>query len=250
MERGLAILRFFAVSGEATPAAVAEAMGLSRSATYRILGTLKEQGFLEVNSASEKLRLGVKAAELGMAALSRIDVVRLAPTYLQDLAEAASETVFLAVINNDEVVYVYKEEGPRPIRMVSQVGSRRPIHSTALGKAYISALPLEAQLSLINRLDLRRFMPNTITNPATFDEEIALTRERGYAVDNVEVEEGVACVGAPVFDFRGLPVAAISVAGPADRVLPRTVQLGPIVAKTASEISRRLGYLESSREGV
>jgi DNA-binding IclR family transcriptional regulator len=185
-----------------------------------------------------------------MAALSKIDVVRLAPTYLQDLAGAASETVFLAVINNDEVVYVYKEEGPRPIRMVSQVGSRRPLHSTALGKAYISALPFEAQRSLIERLDLRRFMPNTITNPAAFDEEIALTRERGYAVDNVEVEEGVACVGAPVFDFRGLPVASISVAGPADRVFPRAEQLGPVVAKTALEISRRLGYLESARKGV
>lgn len=250
LERGLAILRFFAVTGEATPAAVAEAIGLSRSAAYRILSTLKEQDFLEVNPASEKLRLGVKAAELGMAALSKIDVVRLAPTYLQDLAKAASETVFLAVINNDEVVYVYKEEGPRPIRMVSQVGSRRPLHSTALGKAYISALPLEARRSLVDRLDLRRFMPNTITNPAAFDDEIALTRERGYAVDNVEVEEGVACVGAPVFDFRGLPVAAISVAGPADRVFPRAEQLGPVVAKTASEISRRLGYLESAGKDV
>ena len=231
------------MTGEASPAAVAEAVGLSRSATYRILGTLREQGFLEVNPESEKLRLGLKAAELGMAALSKIDVIRLAPTYLRGLVRAASETVFLAVVNNDEVVYVYKEEWPRPIRMVSQVGSRRPLHCTALGKAYASALPAEARRSLVGRLQMRRFMPNTITDPAALEKEIALTAERGYAIDNVEIEEGVACVGAPVLDFRGLPVAAISVAGPADRVAPQTERLGPIVAETASRISRRLGYL-------
>ncbi len=248
LEKGLAMLSFFARTGEASPVMVAEGLGLSRSAAYRIMNTLREHGFLEANPASEKLRLGMRAAELGMAALSGIDAVRLAPAYLSGLVEAASETVFLAVVNNDEVIYVYREEGPQPVAMVSRIGSRRPLHCTALGKAYMSVLPPEVRRSLVGRLELRRLTPNTITEASALEGEIVLTRERGYAVDNVEVEEGVACVGAPVLGHRGLPVAAISVAGPADRVLPRVEELGPLAAKTASELSRRLGYVEALKE--
>jgi IclR family transcriptional regulator, acetate operon repressor len=242
LEKGLAVLAFFARAGEASPAAVARYVGLSRSATYRILDTLKDQDFLEVNPSSEMLRLGFRAAEIGMTALSGIDVVRLAPSYLPALVEAASETVFLAVVNDDEVVYVYREDGPRPVAMVSRIGSRRPLHCTALGKAYLSVLPRAERRALIGRLDLGRFMPRTITSIAGLEDEIEATKERGYAVDSVEVEEGVACVGAPVLDHIGRPVAAISIAGPTERVLPRTAALGRLVADAAVTLSRRLGY--------
>ena len=242
LEKGLAVLALFGRTGEASAAEVAEAVGLSRSAAYRILETLRDQNFLEVNPASERLRLGFRAAELGMAALSGIDVVRLAPAYLPALVEAASETVFVAVVNDDEVVYVYKEVGPRPLAMVSQIGSRRPLHCTALGKAYLSALPPEESRALLGRLELRRFTPRTITDLAALEDEVLATRERGYAVDAVEVEEGVACVGAPVVDHGGRPVAAVSVAGPADRVSPRTEELGRLVYEAAAALSRRLGY--------
>lgn len=242
LEKGLAVLAFFGRVGEASAADVAEALGLSRSATYRILDTLKNHDFLEVTPALERLRLGFKAAELGMSALSGIDAVRLAPTYLPALVRAASETVFLAVVNEDEVVYVYKEDGPRSVAMVSQIGSRRPLHCTALGKAYMSALPPEERRALIERLDLRKFTPRTLTDPAVLEAEVRAAGERGYAIDEVEVEEGVACVGAPVLDHAGLPVAAISVAGPAERVLPKVAEAGRLVSETAASISRRLGY--------
>lgn len=247
LERGLAILEFFAATGEASAIMVAEALGLSRSTTYRILDRLEELGYLEINPASERFRLGIKAAELGMAALSGIDAVRLAPSYLQGLARAAEETAFLAVVDDDSIVYVYKEEGPQPVTMSSQIGSRRPLYCTGLGKAYMSVLPEDERALLIKRLELRTLTPNTITNPAALEAELARTKERGYAIDNVEVEEGVACFAAPVLDYRGLPVAAMSVAGPADRVLSKGERLGPLVARTAKGMSRRLGYVESLR---
>jgi DNA-binding IclR family transcriptional regulator len=242
LERGLAVLRYFAATGEASAAMVSEALGLSRSATYRILNTLQECRFLEHNPASGRLRLGVGAAELGVVALSEVDVVRLAPSYLHDLVEATLETVFLAVMDDGAMVYIHKEEGPQAIKMSSRLGSRRPLHCTSLGKAYMSALPHDARRSLVRRLDLRRYTANTITDAATLEAELALTEERGYAVDRVEVEEGVGCVGAPVRDYRGLPVAAVSVAGPAERLLPEEERVGPLVRETGRAISRRLGY--------
>lgn len=245
LERGLAILEFFAATGEASASMVSEALGLSRSATYRLLDTLREHGYLEINPATERFRLGMRAAELGMAAVAGMDAVRLAPAYLQDLVRATEETAFLAVVHDDEVVYVYREEGPQPVTMSSRIGSRRPLHCTALGKAYMSALPDDVRRSLVGRLDLRRLTDNTITDAPALEAELARTRERGYAVDNVEVEEGVACFAAPVLDYRGLPVAAISVAGPADRILSKGEKLGPLVAETAGVLSRRLGHVRS-----
>jgi DNA-binding IclR family transcriptional regulator len=156
--------------------------------------------------------------------------------------------VFLAVVDDDAVVYVYKEEGPQAIRMSSRLGSRRPLHCTALGKAYVSALPDEVRPSFIKGLRLRRFTDNTVTDTDALEAEIAVAKERGYAADRVEVEEGVACFGAPLLDHRGLPVAAISVAGPAERLLPKEDEVGPLVAKTALAMSRRLGYVEPSAE--
>lgn len=246
LERGLSVLEYFARVGEAAASDAVATLGISRSATYRILDTLQRRGYLEINPASEKLRLGMRTAELGMAAVSGIDAVRLAPPYLHGLVEKTLETVFLAVMDNSTMVYVYREEGPQAVKMSSRIGSRRPLHCTALGKAYMSALSDEARRPLISELDLRRFTANTITDAAALEAEVLATRERGYGVDRVEVEEGVACFGAPVRDHRGLPVAAISVAGPADRILPREGEVGPLVAETALEISRRLGYVDLS----
>jgi IclR family acetate operon transcriptional repressor len=226
LERGLSVLEFFAGAGEAAASEAVAALGISRSAAYRILGTLQRRGYLEINPASEKLRLGVRTAELGMAAVSGVDAVRLAPPYLHELVGNTLETVFLAVRDGGAVVYVYKEEGPQAIKMSSRLGSRRPLYCTALGKAYLSALSAKARRVLI---------------------EVLATRERGYGIDRVEIEEGVACFGAPVCDHLGSPVAAISVAGPADRVLPREDEIGPLVVETALAISRRLGYVDSSR---
>ena len=90
LEKGLAILEFLAASSGASVAAIADALGLSRSATYRILDTLREGGFVEPQPGSDKLRLGMKAAELGMSAIAGIDVIRIAPTYLQDLVALTS----------------------------------------------------------------------------------------------------------------------------------------------------------------
>ncbi len=249
LERGLSTLEFLARARESSAAEVVGALGLSRSAAYRILDTLRDRGYLELSPASGKYRLGTKAAELGMAALLGVDAVRLAPPYLRELARETEETVFLGVMDEGAVVYVYKEDGPGAVTMSSNLGSRRPLHCTALVKAILSALPDEERRTLVAGLDLRRFTPNTITDGAALEEEIGRTRERGYAIDNVEVEEGVACFAAPVLDHRNVPVAAVSAAGPAGRILLKGERVGPLVRGTASALSRRLGHVDTSVEG-
>jgi DNA-binding IclR family transcriptional regulator len=242
LERGLRLLQFFAAAGEATPAEAAKATGLSRSATYRIADRLRGWGFLEANPATEALRLGSEAVRLGMAALTSLEVTRLAPPHLRRLADQTKETVNLAVVDGDEVVYIDKEEGTLAVKMSAQLGSRRPLHCTALGKAYLAALAPEELEARLAGLELARFTAATITDPAALGAELERVRRRGWAVDDEEVEEGVYCLGAAVRDHRRLAVAAISVAGPAYRLRARADQLGSQVAETAAAISRRLGH--------
>jgi DNA-binding IclR family transcriptional regulator len=242
LERGLRLLQFFAAAGEATPAEAAKATGLSRSATYRIADRLRGWGFLEANPATEALRLGSEAVRLGMAALASLEVTRLAPPHLRRLADQTKETVNLAVVDGDEVVYIDKEEGTLAVKMSAQLGSRRPLHCTALGKAYLAALPPGELAARLAGLELARHTPATITDPAALAAELERVRRRGWAVDDEEVEEGVYCLGAAVRDHRRLAVAAISVAGPAYRVRAKATQTGALVAETAAAISRRLGH--------
>lgn len=248
LQRGLSILQFIAAAGEATPATVAAGLNTSRSTTYRIIETLRATGFLDTDSRTGRLRLGVKAIELGMAALADVDVINVAPPYLRDLAASTLETVFLAVPNNDEMVYVLKEEGSLPVRMNCKLGSRRPLHSTALGKAYMSALPDEERPVLISRLNLVRFTANTITDPHRLEADLVASRARGFAFDDVEGEEGVSCLAAPVRDYTGLPIAAISVSGPTERITSQTSEIGGRVAEAAASLSRRLGYVWRNQE--
>ena len=242
LERGLLLLQFFAAAGEATPAEAAKATGLSRSATYRIADRLRGSGFLELNPATEALRLGSEAVRLGMAALADLEVTRVAPPHLRILADRTRETVNLAIVDGNAVVYIHKEEGTVAVKMTAQLGSRRPLHCTALGKAYLAALPVQELEARLAGLELTRFTASTITDLAALEAELGRVRERGWAADTEEVEEGVYCLGAAVRDHRQLPVAAISGAGPAYRLRPRVDRVGRLVAATAAAISRRLGH--------
>jgi IclR family acetate operon transcriptional repressor len=241
LERGLRLLQFFAAAGEATPADAAKATGLSRSATYRIADRLRGWGFLELNPATEALRLGSESVRLGIAALASLEVTRVAPPHLRRLADRTQETVNLAVLDGHAIVYIHKEEGTLAVKMTAQLGARRPLHCTALGKAYLAALPPQELDGLLAGLELTRFTAATITDPAALGAELDRIRERGYAIDEEEVEEGVYCLGAAVMDHRQLPVAAISVAGPAYRVRAKADRVGALVAETSAAISRRLG---------
>jgi IclR family transcriptional regulator, acetate operon repressor len=243
LERGLAILQFFKSVPEASVAEVATALDLSRSTTYRIAERLRDLGFLETNSTTARWRLGRETVQLGVAALQSTDLMRIAPQILLSLLEGTREAVNLAVFDTDSMVLVYREQGPQSVTISSRLGSRRPMHASGLGKAYLAALRPEERHSLIERLDLKRFTPETVVNKAAFERGLIEIQKRGFADDRREFEQTLACCAAAVFDHRAVPVAAISVSGPADRILAKFDRVGAEVATAARAISERLGYI-------
>jgi DNA-binding IclR family transcriptional regulator len=129
------------------------------------------------------------------------------------------------------------------VRVPSSVGQRNPAHCTAVGKALLAHLPQNDLDALIRSRGLKAHTRNTITSPALLKRELRAIRERGYAIDDEEIEEGLRCVGAPVRDHSGRVVASMSIAGPAFRVTRgKATALGRLAMKIADELSAELGY--------
>jgi IclR family transcriptional regulator, KDG regulon repressor len=217
-------------------------VGLSKSTVHRLVATLVEVGWLERNPTLDKYRLGLKLFELGSAVAARLEVRECALPLMHDLVQRVGETVHLAILDGDHVVYVAKVESQQAIRLFTQVGGNGPAHCTGVGKVLLAHAPA-AVVEQVIAAGLPQFTPHTITEPAALRAHLAEAQRRGYALNLEESELGLVSVAAPVRDHSGAVVAGLSVAGPSQR-LPAGKLPGLIArtVETAEEISRRMGY--------
>jgi len=221
---------------------IAQALDLPKSTAAGLILTLDQNGYLEQNSATRKYRLGYKLAERAGLLLSQFDLRQMAAPALDSLRNRCNESINLAVRDGAYVVYIARLDGTSMLGMRSEIGKRELIHSTALGKAILSTLPESELQDFIARTKFVPVTPRTIVSPAAFLSELQKTRQRGFAIDDEENELGGRCVAAPIFDYRGSTVAAVSISVPIQR-FPRDMidTYGLWVKATASEISRKLG---------
>jgi IclR family acetate operon transcriptional repressor len=235
--------------GGASLAELAAEVPMAKSSTLRYLTTLVELGVARRDEAG-RFRLGLRLAELAGGLLENDDLRSVAEPLLHDLLAASGETVHLGVASGAEVVYIGKVESRHSVRLVSRIGSRVPVHCSAMGKAILAELGDEERAPLLDSLPKRT--ASTITSPTALGAELERIRKRGFSIDDEENEAGVRCVGAAVTAADGEPLGAISVSGPAARLtLERAGELGPQVIETANEIARRLGHRATSNgEGV
>lgn len=227
---------------EMTLSEIAAQSGGHPSTTYRLLVTLERYGFINRDQRTGRFGLGLCLAELGHLALQRIELRGLARPVLVRLMEATGETIHLMLLDGDTGIYVDRVEGPQRVRVASSLGTRQLLHCSAVGKAVLSFLDADA-LVRICASGLPQATPNTITSAVPLRRHLIEIQARGFAIDDCEGEDGVRCVGAPIWDHTGKAVASISVAGPAYRLdLHQLEAWGPLVRQSALEISAALGY--------
>ncbi|MFF7650914.1 IclR family transcriptional regulator [Streptomyces sp. NPDC007983] len=243
LDRGLAMLAHLAVVRTCSTQDLAAALGLSRSTAYRLVDRLVEGGWLAVEQGSGLLRLGPSATRLASAAVSSTDLTATAMPIVSRLMRETRETAGLAVPNGVHMVFVHRERGPRPVAVTSELGAGRPLHCTSLGRAYLAALPQEALEEKLAELVASVDSPVDEGSVGTLRKVLQETRERGWSEDRREFDESSCCCGAAVYDHTGLPVAAISVAGVAERMERVLPEVGPLVAEAAAEISAGLGHV-------
>lgn len=214
---------------------------MPKSTIHRYLATLLELRLAE-RSGVDRYRLGTKVIELAGSYLASSDLRKESETTLDDIAEKTGETVHLAVPSGAEVVYIAKVESKHTLRMYSHIGARLPMHCTALGKSILAFSGVELFQEVLSELP-KPHTPNTITSEQALMEELDLIRLQGFAIDNEENEVGICCVGAPIIDFTGRAIAAMSISGPCDRMnRERCFLLGPMLREAALNISKRKGY--------
>jgi DNA-binding IclR family transcriptional regulator len=250
VSRAVRILEVFGQGSALTVTEVARSLRLPKSSVYELLATLTAEGLVEKDDGSGRYRLGLRLLDLAYAVRHNLEVSRVARPQLEQLAARLDETVQLTVLDRDQVLYIDGCESSRQLRTFFDLGDRAPLHCTALGKAILAFLPPPEIERIIRLKGLRRFTANTLTRADALRAELARTRERGYSIDNIEHEEGVRCIGAPLRDRGGAIRAAISVSGPSTRLPPeRDAAIARLVVQAAEEISRRLGYRPGAATG-
>ena len=222
-------------------------LNLPKGTIHRILSSLSYFGYIRQDPESKIYFLGLKLMDLNAQLSNQLDFRKVAEPILRDLAEKTKQTAHLVILDREEVVYVDKIETQQQaggLKMASRIGSRNPIHSSAVGKVLLAYYPEETWEAFLQDKGLPRRTGNTITDPEAFRKHLKDVRNQGYAIDDEENEQGIRCVGAPIFDGKGRPVAAVSVSGSVFQVTKKVVHdvmKGEVMA-AAAEISRRLGF--------
>lgn len=245
VERSLMILEEMAANREPmTLKEIAQACGLKLSTAHRLLATLIMKGFACQDVYTGQYRLGIKAFQIGSAALYSLDMKHVVRPHMHWLVGESQETANLCVLgrtnHNTELICIDQVESPRMMRSFANIGSRMPVHCTGSGKILLAQLETADLETQVKVLALERFTEKTITDPARLLADLKSIKLAGFAVDNEETEIGVLCIAVPIRNHENQVVAAISVSGPVSRMLPFEKQLG-LLKEAAARISAELG---------
>ena len=218
---------------------LAQETGLHPSTAHRILNAMNQSGFVEREDPGV-YRLGIRLLELGSLVKSRISLRETAMPSMLRLHTATGESVNLGIRDGDEIVYVERtSSGRSSIRIVHIVGARAPLHTTATGKLFLAAANHEQVRDYARKTGLPASTPASIVTLTGLERELDKVRRHGIAFDLDEVEIGVRCIAAGIYDDSGTLVAGLSLSTPSERFNPNRATF---VRETAAEISRALGY--------
>ncbi len=244
--KALVLLEVLAQNGELSIGELNEHLGWDKSTIHRLLSTLKVKEYVQQNTENQKYRAGIKMFEMGNQVVDRLGFRRQCQPYLESLATVTKETVNLAVRDGKDIIYIDKIESSATIKVDLAIGKRLPMYCTGLGKAILAQMP-EAEVLQILRLEtMIALTPKTLTTVQSIQEQLELIRKRGYSLDDEEYVEGLICVAAPIRNYRGEVMAAISIAVPKYRFEEgqKTLQYTEKVAETAKKISAELGSFQ------
>ncbi|MXW94780.1 MAG: IclR family transcriptional regulator [Acidimicrobiaceae bacterium] len=218
-------------------------LGRSTSSVHRILSTLADEKLLEQDPETGRYKLGLALFDLAAAVPSQRTLQEAVLLPMTDLRNATRETVQVGVLDGRHVVYVERLDSPHSLRFFSEFGRRADAHCTSTGKALLAYTPTSRLERLLRGWDLPQRTEHTIIDHNALGAELRRIRRRGFATNRHESAVGVVSIAAPIRDQRRTAIAAISVAGPAERLDERQDSIAQAVTHMALAASRRLGFM-------
>ena len=241
--RAIAILVALIDSPDVGVSELSREFGWTKSATHRALAALAAAGFVAIDPEHRRYRLGPTALRLGLAALARAELHRLALPHLRALRDRTGETATATVLSGDDRVYVDQIESGHPVRQIIEVGSRAPLYLGASSKAMLAFLSEARREQVLEQASGARKADGSRVDADVLRRELDVIRSCGYAISRGERVAGAASVAAPVFGHDSDVVGSISVAGVTVRQSVTDLEgLGPLVRETALALSRELGW--------
>jgi len=227
-----------------TATQIIEQTDIHRSTIYRLLGTLSQLGYIRKNEDSGLYSLSPKILTLASSVSETKDIKEIALPYIDELHSKIQETIHLAVLDNDELVYLDKRESSRNLRvaMSSKPGSHAPLYCTGIGKVLLSGMPDSQLRDYLKTVRFVKYTGNTLPGIQELFSEIDEIKQQGYAEDREEHEEGVYCVAAPVFNAEGDTIAAFSISMPSVRRTDKLrLEVIDAVKNASQKISEAVG---------
>lgn len=193
---------------------ITEKTRFPKPTVFRLLDTLQDLGYVDQERGTQNYKLGLKFMSFIKSSNNNTDLISIAKPYMENFRDKFNETVNLSRLVNQHAVYIHITESNQAFRISDNIGDRASFHSTAIGKAIISFLPLEKQNEILKNYHFIRFTKKTIVKLSDLRKEIDRIKKAGFAVDNEEGHEGVICIGAPIFNKDKSSFAALSISMP------------------------------------
>lgn len=251
MARGLAVIKAFdETHKELTLSEVASATGLARAAARRFLLTLSELGYVRTNG--RMFALTPRVLELGYAYLSSLTLPQIAEPHLERLVAEVQESASVTVLDDTDIVYVARVPTSRIMRITISIGTRFPAYATSMGRVLLAGLSRPELDACLERISMRPITAHTLTDEAALRTELDRVRERGWALVDQELEEGLRSLAAPVCDRSGRVIAAANIATHAVRTSAAEARrsLLPVLLRTVEQIGADLQAAGSPGAGV
>jgi len=243
LDKALFIINHLRVKDSASLQEISDALGIPKSTAHRLLKEMHDYGFISKSPETKRYSLGIAFIQIGLGLLEKLDLKKIASPYLDRLNSETLETIHLAMLIDDQIIYIDKRESRQAIRMYSYIGKSAPVYCTGVGKALISFQEPETRDRIIKKIEFTRFTKTTISTQEEMMKAIGAIRGAGFAVDDEEHEDNIICIAAPIFDHKNIALASLSITTMTYRIsLSELMKYKDSLISVCQEISMKLGW--------
>jgi len=243
--KAFAIIEALDEEGPLSIGELSKILSMDKATVHRLINTIKDIGYVTQNLDTKKYSNSIKLFEIGQNVISKTGLFEAARPYIESLSAETEESINLGIVRDNKIVYVDKKEGKSAIKVSIKIGTSIPMHCTGMGKAVLSHMSETERESVINQIEYKQYAKNTSLDRETLMRRLDKSRKLGYSIDNEEYVDDLISFGAPIFNYKGDPIAAISISFPKSRydetdhgaLYPR------LIKDAAAKISKQMGYI-------
>ncbi|MBY4108189.1 IclR family transcriptional regulator [Rhodococcus fascians] len=240
VDRAISLLQILARRGPSSITDLSGEVGLHKSTTFRLLGTLEARGLVEQEEARGRYHLGYGIVQMAAGATQRYDLSVVSRPICRSLAIDTGETVNIAIRDGSSVVSIDQVIGSSTVTTINWVGQRTPLHATSAGKVFLAHMDSSQRGAVLTK-SLERFTEHTVTDRRQLESQLDIIAEQGFTITRDEHEVGLTAIAAPIRTLDGSAIGAVTVSGPSFRITDVDLIVDAIKSAAAT-ISERNGY--------